>query len=211
MLLAAGADVACESKNRRATALHLAVIMNHEDSVDALLTHASATKTAKDALLCEIFEPNRGRRLTALILAVVRGHKDIVDRLLSAGAVVDTQESHSGCAALHFAAASGREDVVEALLLHHAEVNGLARHPSGTSLHFAAGYGHVEATKKLLSAGADINSVNSIGQTPLDAAESDDYARTTRFPVGENHAGCTLIAELLKSKGAKTGREISKP
>lgn len=210
LLLAAGADVAHETKDHGFTALHLAVIMDHEDSVDALLSHASATKSVKDALLCARAEPEKGRSPTALHLAAIHGHKGVVERLLFAGAAVDTQESQSGCTALDFAAASGHEDIVEALLLHNAEVNGLRRRPTHTSLHLAAGYGRMEATRKLLSAGAEINAVDSLGETPLDAAKTKYCASTGITGVDRDNARLAEVVSLLKSKGAKTGREMSK-
>ena len=59
-----------------------------------------------------------------------------------------------------------------------------------TVLHLAARGGNLEMVKYLVECGADINAKDKYGSTALDWARNDD------------------VKEYLKSKGAKSGREL---
>jgi cytohesin len=148
--------------------LHIAIINNQEDRVQALLAE-HADIEARDI---------NGR--TPLYFSALLGHQNIVQALIDAGAQVNSQNYHD-YTPLDIAAAQGHIPVVRALLREHATL-GIAGHT--TPLHMAAKYGHAEIIRLLIGAGANVNAQDEGGTTPISMAAF----------AGEHEAVLALIA-----------------
>jgi ankyrin repeat protein len=112
---------------------------------------------------------------------------------LAAGVDVNGKNK-SGYTALHLAAKKGRVEVAGVLLDAKADIASASK--SGkTALHYVAHYsGNLDLAKRLLEAGAPVNARDGRNKTPLDYAVSRKR---------------TELAELLRGKGAKTGRALA--
>jgi ankyrin repeat protein len=169
------------------SALHLAVLNNHEDVVKRLL-HAkadtsilspdsctplhTASWSGHDAIVKYLLlakadpsgQTNDDPKRTALILAASYGHVSIVRQLLDANANVAIADRF-GSTALHCAAHGGFRDVVELLL--KSDINPFARDCDGeTALHCAAATGSIDVVDLLLDRTAeDRNKLMSMEST----------------------------------------------
>ena len=167
---------------------------------------------------------NTGNRLqqTPLLLASFGGHADIVLFLIDKGAKIDQPDSF-GATPLHMAVLGSQTEIVELLVSKGADVNiktrngkiplqmafekdapdivevfikqGLAVNSSinqygRTLLHEAAIMGKIKTVSFLIDKGAALDAKDKAGKSPLDFALICDYPK---------------VAELLISKGAKTG------
>jgi ankyrin repeat protein len=97
---------------------------------------------------------------------------------------------------LHCAAQNGDEETITTLLAAGADVNacdGQQRTPLHGAIQPDEHYGMETRVETLLAAGADVNARDSAGLTPLDTAIACKQKK---------------IAELLRAKGAKTGKEL---
>ncbi|XP_030331018.1 NF-kappa-B inhibitor beta isoform X2 [Strigops habroptila] len=152
------------------TALHLAVIHEHEAFLDSILQH-----TAGSAYLD--LQNDLGQ--TALHLAVILGLESFVRKLRAAGAGLRAQE-RGGHTALHLACREGHPACARLLLPGHpppaAEPEARAQldsvnYDGYTPLHIAVLRKDVEMVELLLSAGADLNKPEpSCGRSPLHLA-----------------------------------------
>ncbi len=116
--------------------------------------------------------------------------------------------------------AAAREGSVEKIKKHLTEKNIDQLDGMGSSaLSWAAGLGRLDAVKFLLLKGANVNQRNRDGNTSLDSAERDFEPGTAAFmdsvfgiELDEAKAAKNkqVIAKLLRSKGAKLGKELGK-
>ncbi|XP_074873851.1 NF-kappa-B inhibitor beta [Carettochelys insculpta] len=154
------------------TALHLAVIHEHEAFLDSILQYTAGT---------EYLDLQNDLSQTALHIAVILGASNFVRKLMAAGAGLCVQEK-SGHTALHLACREGWRDCVQWLL---ASPSGLRPHERNTAsaqldctnydgytpLHVAVLRKDLEVVKLLVSAGANLNKAElSCGRSPLHLA-----------------------------------------
>ena len=124
-------------------------------------------------------------RGTPLHWAAIEGHIGPMTALLDAHAQIDARNAWNRTP-LHVAARFGHDQAV--MLLVDRDANKEARRDTNeTPLHFAVEEDRSSIVAYLLSVGADINAWGNRG-TPLRFAYS---------------LGCTQIAQLLESKGAR--------
>ena len=133
------------------------------------------------------------RAAGSIFLAAQFGLADIVKAQLAAGVEVNGKNK-AGYTALHLASKKGRDEVAGVLLEAKADIAATSR--SGkTALHYVAHYsGNPDLAKRLLEAGAPVNAKDKKNKTPL------DYAIAKKR---------TEIVELLRAKGAKSGRGLA--
>ncbi|KAJ7303907.1 hypothetical protein JRQ81_011418 [Phrynocephalus forsythii] len=154
------------------TALHLAVIHEHEPFLDSILQYTQGT---------EYLDVQNDLGQTALHIAVILGASGFVSKLVSAGGGLCVQEK-GGHTALHLACREGQRECAQQLL-----APALAQRPcegSGskaqldctnydgyTPLHVAVLRKDVEMVSLLISAGSDLNKPElSCGRSPLHLA-----------------------------------------
>ena len=207
--LAADVDVNGKNKNGY-TPLHVAERKGQAE-VGALLLEKGAKvnaqrrgKTAldfagKNEALAKLLRDKGG--LTAkeikdagsIFTAASNGLEDAVKKHLAAGADVNAKNK-SGYTALHLAAKRGHDAVAAVLLAAKADV-ALASRSGKTALHYVADYnGDLDLAKRLIAAKAPINVRDGSKKTPL------NYALSRKR---------TELAELLRSNGAKTTKELN--
>jgi hypothetical protein len=122
--------------------------------------------------------------------AITNNDWDVMRILLDRKADVNVQW-REGETPLHIAAWCGQVGFMEVLLDQNGNVN--ARNNLGeTPLYVAVRRGDEQVVRMLLDRGADVNAKNNNGYRPLDVA------------------GDEVIANLLKSRGAKNGINFSK-
>uniref|UniRef100_A0A8C5D7N5 B-cell lymphoma 3 protein-like n=1 Tax=Gouania willdenowi TaxID=441366 RepID=A0A8C5D7N5_GOUWI len=194
--------------NLRQTPLHLAVITNQRDMVEALL-RGGADPSALDrnghtclhlcseydhieclsVLLRSSFTPleitnYEGR--TALHVAVLQRHVHVVQMLLKAGANINATDIKSGQSPLMLAVETNNTPMVHFLLQSGCEVNSRS-YGGNTALHGACGRGQVDTVHLLLKNGADISLKNSHNDTPLMVAANKKVADVLRGKRVKHH------------------------
>ncbi|XP_062996590.1 NF-kappa-B inhibitor beta [Elgaria multicarinata webbii] len=154
------------------TALHLAVIHEHEAFLDSILQYTQGT---------DYLDVQNDLGQTALHIAVILGASDFVGKLVSAGAGLCVQEK-GGHTALHLACREGQRDCAQRLLAlpmgqRPCERNGsraqldCANYDGYTPLHIAVLRKDVDMVSLLISAGSDLNKPElSCGRSPLHLA-----------------------------------------
>ena len=147
-----GADVFAIQNNDGYTALHLATVYCHTDTVKALLNVSGI-----DAATLITIQNRNGR--TALHEAAVSGLTDIVNALLAGmgpdrAATLITIQDCTGRTALHMAAAGGHTDIVTALLnvpgIDAATLMTIKNRDGNTALDLAKAQGNTDTVKALL-------------------------------------------------------------
>ena len=181
-----------KTNNGGATALHLALIEGHVDTVRLLLErkanveapygvqYAKPVHLAAMALNPAMMEtllkytPNlesRLKGLTALFFAISAGDETVVRLLLEAGADARARtlcEVGTGESVLHMAAGGFKNSMLPILIRYGADVNVAGTNPMGQrALHIAAQYGNTEAVEELIKSGTDINAKFPGGETAL--------------------------------------------
>jgi len=211
-LLEAKADVAAADKSQK-TALHYAAQKGHK-ATTALLLEKGAPINAKDeknktpldyavskkrAEIVELLRAKGGKTAKELLAAenifaaAEVGDVESIKKLLAGGAEVNGKNK-GGYTALHLAAKRGQAAAAAALLEAKADI-GLASKSGKTALHYVAYYnGNLDLAKALLDAEAAVNAKDGKNKTPL------DYALSKKR---------TELAELLRSKGGKTTKELA--
>ena len=211
-LLEAKADVAAADKSQK-TALHYAAQKGHK-ATTALLLEKGAPINAKDeknktpldyavskkrAEIVELLRAKGGKTAKELLAAenifaaAEVGDVESIKKLLAGGAEVNGKNK-GGYTALHLAAKRGQAAAAAALLEAKANI-GLASKSGKTALHYVAYYnGNLDLAKALLDAEAAVNAKDGKNKTPL------DYALSKKR---------TELAELLRSKGGKTTKELA--
>ncbi|XP_075346178.1 LOW QUALITY PROTEIN: NF-kappa-B inhibitor beta [Mycteria americana] len=154
------------------TALHLAVIHEHEAFLDSILQYTGGT---------EYLDLQNDLGQTALHIAVILGLSGFVRKLRAAGAGLCVQE-RGGHTALHLACREGRRGCARHLLgpprpppaprdeEARAQLDSV-NYDGYTPLHVAVLRKDLEMVELLLSAGADLNKAEpSCGRSPLHLA-----------------------------------------
>ena len=212
-LLEAKADIAAASKSGK-TALHYVAYYNGNLDLSKALLDAGAAVNAKDGKnktpldyalskkrteLAELLRAKSGKTTKELLAAddifaaAEVGDVESIKKLLAGGADVNAKNK-GGYTALHLAAKRGQAAAAAALLEAKADI-GLASKSGKTALHYVAYYnGNLDLAKALLDAGAAVNAKDGKNKTPL------DYALSKKR---------TELAELLRSKGGKTTKELA--
>ncbi|XP_038237420.1 NF-kappa-B inhibitor beta [Dermochelys coriacea] len=154
------------------TALHLAVIHEHEAFLDSILQYTAGT---------EYLDLQNDLGQTALHIAVILGASNFVRKLMAAGAGLCVQEK-AGHTALHLACREGWQDCARWLLTSlsgHRPCEGndactqldCTNYDGYTPLHVAVLRKDLEVVKLLVGAGADLNKAElSCGRSPLHLA-----------------------------------------
>ncbi|KAM0273170.1 hypothetical protein ACHAQH_008461 [Verticillium albo-atrum] len=164
-----GKDVDTRDLEYQHTPLHWAVLGNHADAVQLLLSHGAAVNA---------FEASRGR--TPLLVAVACGHETIARQLLEAGADADTPDM-VGNTPLILAARENRFSMVKLLLEGGSNPNVRDWKSGQTALSLAAAEGHGGVVALLNSHDAATDLADDLGVTPLAYALNnghDSIART---------------------------------
>ncbi|XP_030248397.1 B-cell lymphoma 3 protein homolog [Sparus aurata] len=189
--------------NLRQTPLHLAVITQQANMVDALLREG-ADPAALDRngqtgvhLCCEYdqrdclsvilshssssicLEIRNYEGLSPLHLAVLRGHKDLARMLLDAGADINAMDIKSGQSPLMHAVESNNADMIHFLIESGCNVNSQS-YSGNTALHGACGRGQVDTVRLLLKSGADSSLKNYHNDTPVMVAKNKKIADVLR-------------------------------
>ena len=207
--LKGGADVNAFNKQGY-TALHLAVRRGQKDAAALLLekgTNVNAERKGKTTLdfagkneeiaaLLREKGGKTGKEIKAagsIFSAAQSGLVDAVKTHLVAGVDVNGKNK-GGYTALHLSAKKGHIEVAKVLLEAKADI--VAASKSGkTPLHYVAYYnGNLDLAKLLLEAAVPVNAKDGKNKTSLDHAMSRKR---------------TELAELLRSKGGKTGKELA--
>uniref|UniRef100_UPI0037E80BD4 B-cell lymphoma 3 protein homolog isoform X2 n=1 Tax=Semicossyphus pulcher TaxID=241346 RepID=UPI0037E80BD4 len=189
--------------NLRQTPLHLAVITQQANMVEALLS-AGADPAALDRhgqtalhLCCEYnqrdclsvvlshslssacLEIRNFEGLSPLHLAVLRGHKDLARLLLNVGADINAMDIKSGQSPLMHAVESNNADMVHFLIERGCDVNSQS-YSGNTALHSACGRGQVDTVRLLLKSGADSSLKNYHNDTPVMVAKNKKISDVLR-------------------------------
>ncbi|KAJ0065952.1 hypothetical protein NL108_000195 [Boleophthalmus pectinirostris] len=176
--------------NLRQTPLHLAVITQQPNMVDALLK-AGSDPTSLDRngqtalhLCCEYnqreclslllshhsfstcLEMRNYEGLSPLHLAVLHGHENLARMLLNAGADINAMDNKSGQSPLMHAVESNNVNMVHFLIESGCDVNSQS-YSRNTALHCACGRGQVDTVRLLLKNGADSGLKNYHNDTPV--------------------------------------------
>ncbi|KAM7418221.1 hypothetical protein PAMA_017738 [Pampus argenteus] len=173
------------------TPLHLAVITQQREAVEALLL-AGADSTLTDR-----------HGLCAIHLAVLANQLSCLRELLEGGANVEAQERSCGRTALHLATEADNVSLAGCLLLEGNAKVDCCTFNGSTPLHIAAGRGSIKLTALLMAAGADPNKENF---EPLFFSEEeccDDEDEDEGYIPGTtplNMAASSQVLELLNGK-----------
>jgi len=202
LLLEQGAELEAADTQAR-TALHWAIINNHEETVNLLLDWGAdiraRSKAGETALRLAIGReynpitcplPNGGATINPAALheavptkseAAYKRRESMVQLLLDRGANVKESEfSWSSRTYLHNAATQGQEKIVKLLLDNNANVDS-CDDSLMTPLHYAALGGHTEVMRLLLSRGANINAADSTGASALHFAATRGHTEVIRL------------------------------
>ena len=177
------------------SALHIAILQNHEKVVKVLLAAGADVNFGSNDTRPDTFTgPLSG--WTALHVVGSTGNERICKLLLKYGADI-TARSIQGFQPLFTAAEFGHEKIVEILLKAGAEVD--ARNfIGGTALHAASIGGYEKVIKILLAAGADVN-------TDFNVFYDGKYFNDGRTPLWlAVYGGKIKAVEILLASGAQT-------
>lgn len=179
-LLDMGVSWKIQTKQRKETALHLAIANQQSTTALALIQHKAAKVTITDV---DDQEP--------IHLATRNGDFELVTALLSRGAKLKTRSSY-GWRPLHIAAAYGHVALMAKFITHGLDLEDRISSPSfkpgkktneaaqqgywaeirwphdeARALHLAIEFGHAEMAKLLLASGAKFDAVDSQRWQPL--------------------------------------------
>uniref|UniRef100_A0A7N6B7F5 RHD domain-containing protein n=1 Tax=Anabas testudineus TaxID=64144 RepID=A0A7N6B7F5_ANATE len=188
----------CSSPRVSQTPLHLAVITQQEEMVEALLL-AGADPTLTDRHgntvlhlasqqdgggmvqfllqhreMRALLDHTNSAGLCAIHLAVLANQLSSLRELLGAGANVEAQECGCGRTALHLATEAENVSLAGCLLLEGNAKVDCCTFNGSTPLHIASGRGSVKLTALLMAAGADAHKENF---EPLFFTEEDEERR----------------------------------
>ena len=147
--------------------LHLAVINNSLDSVEALLSYKDINKEVKLPYEATLDNWYLGGA-TPLITASYIGNADIIYTLIEAGCNMRARDDVDGAMPIHVASANGNDDAVILLLEKDKTlVNETDNNGNDTPLHWASMKDNPSTVLVLLKYGADTKIQNSDGNTAL--------------------------------------------
>ncbi|XP_033869508.3 nuclear factor NF-kappa-B p105 subunit-like [Acipenser ruthenus] len=191
-----GEDVINMRNDLYQTSLHLAVITQQADAVEALLKANAdlsltdrygntalhlAAKQGDSEILSLLLQHQEAAKLinlpnseglNALHLAVLANSLPSLRQLISYGVDVDECEQSSGRTALHLAVEQENISLAGSLLLEGSAYVDSSTYDGSTPLHIAAGRGSVKMTALLMAAGADAHKENC---EPLYDTDDRDY------------------------------------
>lgn len=192
-----------QADNKGRTALFIAALEGHKDTVNALLESGAAVNQANND------------DWTPLFIAAGGGHKDIVTILLESGAAVN-QATNDGWTPLHLAALRDHKDIVTTLLEAGAAVNQAIY--DRTPLYTAANKEHKDVVTVLLKAGAliDTKSLQQMQKkTPellplacTSSQQNSDFLRHNLSPATFHKIQHAQVDVLLKKNGASNILEL---
>ena len=125
--------------------------------------------------------------------AAVNDHKEIIELLIANGADMNARDNGGFTPLDNLVGLDMAEGETADLLRKHGGMTGEKLKLGTTLLHIAAKEGKMETIELLIASGADVNAKDKNGETPLDYAISTDH---------------TVIADLLRKHGGKTGEEL---
>ena len=147
--------------------LHLAVINNSLDSVEALLAYKDIDKEIRLPYEATLDNWYLGGA-TPLIVASYIGNADIMYALINADCNIRARDDIDGAMPIHVASANGNDDAVILLLEKDKTlVNETDNNGNDTPLHWAAMKDKPSTVNVLLKYGADTKIQNTDGNTPL--------------------------------------------
>ncbi|CAI2353658.1 unnamed protein product [Caenorhabditis sp. 36 PRJEB53466] len=188
------------AKNRSGqTALHLAVINNHLEAVDALLEEPT--------IQVDIPTSTNTNRVTPLMFACSLGHLEMAKKLIEKGALVEGKDKKKRTPLIH-AMLNGQVHTSAMLLAKGTNIF-LADSSGNTAAHYAAGYGFLECLRQLAIIDPEILATGNDWQLyPLSIAYlkghygivtwllEGPYKEKANINAKDNN-GATLIANLL--------------
>ncbi|EFO99914.1 CRE-PME-5 protein [Caenorhabditis remanei] len=128
------------------SALHLAVLNNQLDAVDALL--------AEPTILVDLPTSTGSNRVTPLMLACGKGYLEMAKKLFEKGALVEAKDKKKRTPLIH-AMLNGQMHTAAFLLAKGASLF-LADSSGNTAAHYASGYGFMDCLKVLASIDEEI-------------------------------------------------------
>ena len=196
------------------TALQQAVILGHDQIVDALMqagadvdqttpSHGSPlllacqnnNETIINLLLAAQADPNKASShgYTPLFQASYNGNVRVARLLLEAKAEPNVTE-HSGATPLFVASQNNHDEIVSLLLTAGANLN-MATNDGATPLFMASQQGHSTIVSLLLNARADPNITNKQGVTPLLIASQGGHAKTVSLLLINTRANPNIASK----------------
>ncbi len=174
------------------TPLHLAIINNNLDSVEALLTYKDIDKEAKLPYKATLNNWYLGGA-TPLITASYVGNADIVYTLIEAGCDIRARDDIDGAMPIHVASANGNDAAVTLLLEKDKTlINETDNNGNDTSLHWASMKDKPSTVALLLKYGADTKIQNTDGNTALHYASMYASAEVIKNIVNADNSSVNI-------------------
>ena len=152
-------------------------------------------------------QPDSGRSIWA---AAKAGDAKAIEQHIKNGADPSKPDT-TGMTPLGWAAALGGVSAAETLVKHGADIH-QKDSDGATALHTAAFFGNMDMVQFLVTAGVDVNAATVLGDTPLDASQTEELssimlAELIGISVDETQLldDREIVFEYLKENGAEFG------
>ena len=165
-LVDCNATLSAITPGERKTALHLAALKGHLDTLEVLIRSGAKINAKADG------------GATPLHLSIKKANVKVITTLINAMADVNAVYD-DGSTALHRACETRRSEVVQALIAAGANMELDAG--GETPLHFAVKSGNIDIVLSLVQAGANTAARTYGGQTALQLAEHIGWAECQRI------------------------------